>query len=476
MQHVEQFSRCLVWRGLCAAALASAVLVTADVAHAATERVLWSFSGGQDGGLPNWSTPIPGPGGVFYGTTSSGGTNNGGVVYQVSPPSGGVGPWTETVLHNFACGGTDGCLPFSTLVMDSSGTLYGATINGGGAPNAGVVFSLTPPAGGSGPWTETILYSFAGGADGAQPYGKIARDAAGQLYGATYLGGVTGNQGGASGNGTVFRLTPPAGGTGPWTHTVLYSFTGTGGGSVDGSAPTSGVNLAKDGALYGVTEYGGVLGITTGCTWVQGCGTVFRLKSSKGGTVWTKSTLFEFGQTPQSGSIPYAAPLLLSDGTLVGATGTGGANTIEELNGGVLYQLSPPAGGSGQWTETVLKTMDQGPDFLEYPLGDLTIDAAGAVYGAALSGGPVAGPDDLTTNGGGIFKLSPPAGGTGPWTYTAVHTFTADTGDFCRTGCYPYGGVSVSKSGVLTGTTTGGGTHPPSKGKVGPGVVFQIRQ
>ncbi len=463
------------WRAACAGLLAGAALLTAGAAHATgNERVLWSFSGGADGGLPNWSSPIPGPGGVFYGTTLLGGASNVGVVYQLTPPAGGVGPWTEIVLHSFSCGISDGCYPYGTLLLDGSGALYGIT-DSGGAANVGAVYKLTPPAGGSGPWTESIVYAFAGGADGATPYGRLVRDNAGNLYGTTYQGGIAGNQGGAAGNGTVYKLTPSGGGAGAWAHQVLYAFQGSGSGLQDGSGPTTGVALGKGGVIYGTTGAGGVLGISAGCPWQVGCGTAFVLTPSKGGTVWTESIMHAFGQSPEDGATPYSSPIVSASGAVFGVTGFGGADNRGYINRGVIYELTPTAGGAGPWTYTVLKTMTQSPDYLEAPLGDLVTDSSGALYGAALTGGPV-GVDGLVTNGGGIFKIAPPAGGVGAWTYTALHTFSADSGDFCRSGCYPYSGVSVSKSGIVTGTTTGGGSHPPGTGQVGPGVVFQIKQ
>lgn len=468
-------------RGLSAAIMLAALpAIPFHAANAApTERVLHSFTGGSDGGSPIETTPVAGPGGVFYGTTFYDGSGpNGGVVYQLAPPAGGAGPWIYSVLYSFACGATDGCRPRGGLLLDKSGTLYGTTAFGG-AFNSGTVYSLTPPAGGTGPWTEKLLYSFTGGADGSTPEGALTHDASGALYGTTIWGGVTGTQWGAYGNGVVFKLAPPAGGTGPWTETVLYAFKGTDGSSHDGSAPGSGVRFGKGGVLYGVTVNGGTLPPAAGCVWQYGCGTAFKLTPSKGGTVWTEQVLFEFGQTLAAGAVPLSAPIVSPSGVLYGSTSEGGVvtsgDTLGTLAGGTIYQLSPPGGGTGPWTETVLQTLGDDPDYLLSPQGDLSVDASGALYGAAYDGGPydVA---NLSTHGGGVFKVSPPTGGGSTWTLTVLHNFTADTGDFCRTGCYPWGGVAVSPSGVVTGTTVAGGSVHAPPGNVGVGTVFQIKQ
>src|SRR5580698_9666351 len=154
----------------------------------------------------------------------------------------------EVVIHTFA-GGTDGAQPNSALTLGSSGLLYGTTVAGG----CGTAFQLS----GSGTtWAETVLYAFQGGADGEEPFNAaMALGADGSLYGETLFGG-------ASGDGTVFRLSPPSGG-GSWTETILYSFQG----GTDGAVPESNILLSADGTLYGTTYQGG-----TGCS-DTGCGT-----------------------------------------------------------------------------------------------------------------------------------------------------------------------------------------------------------
>jgi len=191
---------------------------------------------------------------------------------KLTPPAKGQAPWEETVLHSFT-GGSDGANPQANLIADNQGALYGTTVSGGMASgslgNAGTVFKLTPPAKGQAAWKETVLYSFTGGSDGLNPYAGLIADNHGALYGTTGLGG-NGNA------GTVFKLTPPAKGQAPWKETVLYLFCSQGGCS-DGAEPIAGLIADNQSALYGTTLIGG-----------NGhAGTVFKLTPpAKGQAAW----------------------------------------------------------------------------------------------------------------------------------------------------------------------------------------------
>jgi len=173
---------------------------------------------------------------------------------------------TETVLYRFMPG-TDGEFPSASLIMDKSGILYGTTTEGGHGPLPGTVFKLTPPAKGKSAWTEKLLYTFGNHVgDGVHPYAGLIADDAGVLYGTT-------EQGGISGHGAVFRLTPPGPGKTAWTEKPHYSFKG----KPDGDAPVAGLTIGADGALYGTTQYGG-----------SGFGTAFRLTPPAAGqTRWS---------------------------------------------------------------------------------------------------------------------------------------------------------------------------------------------
>lgn len=166
-----------------------------------TESVLYSFNG-ADGWSPA-SSLIFDQEGNLYGTTEQGGVYNAGIVFQLTPGSGGV--WTETVLHNFIGVNGDGAFPASNLIFDSSGNLYGTTvvggINGGGCGGlgCGIAFELMPSSGGH--WKERVLRRFTGGLDGGQPYAGFVLHSAGNLYATT-------SRGGAADQGTVFEITP----------------------------------------------------------------------------------------------------------------------------------------------------------------------------------------------------------------------------------------------------------------------------
>ena len=162
-----------------------------------TETVLYVFTGGSDGGLPQAGLVID-PSGNFYGTTLWGGIHCSvcGTVFEVSPGSGGT--WTETVPHSFGGFASDGTNPAASLVFDSAGNLYGTTV-GGGYYGHGTAFELSPAAGGR--WHESILHQFENGFDGQIPDSNLIFDSSGNLYGTTVGGGLFGD-------GTVFEIIP----------------------------------------------------------------------------------------------------------------------------------------------------------------------------------------------------------------------------------------------------------------------------
>ena len=220
-----------------------------------TETVLYNFRTTPDGWWP-YTGVILDPAGNLYGTTYAGGTHNNGTVYELSPSASG---WTETILHSFGAFGGDGRLSFSTLARDNAGNLYGGT-NMGGAFNLGTIFSLSPS---NGSWTESVLNSFDYTySDGEPKYGSLIMDAAGNLYGTTP--GQGGSPGAEQYFGNAFMMTPSSGG---WTYINLHTFTC----GADGGEPFSTPIMDSEGNLYGTSSIGG-----EGC-FENGYGTVWEI-------------------------------------------------------------------------------------------------------------------------------------------------------------------------------------------------------
>lgn len=197
------------------------------------EQPLYAFTGSPDGANP-FAGLIFDNAGNLYGTTTAGGLNGNGTVFELSPSGSG---WTEQVLYSFQ-GGSDGSYPTGGLVFDQSGNLYGST-NKGGSGGGGTVFKLTP-AGGS--WSYSLINSFTG-ASGCGPFANLNFDGAGNLYGTTLCDG-------ANNAGNVFELTPSGG---SWTYSSLHDFTG----GSDGGYPRSNVTFDTAGNLYGTASRGG---------------------------------------------------------------------------------------------------------------------------------------------------------------------------------------------------------------------------
>jgi uncharacterized repeat protein (TIGR03803 family) len=296
------------------------------------------FTGGSDGGVP-YAGLIFDAGGNLYGTTSGGGSSTYGVVFELSPPSGGSSPWNETVLYAFT-GVDDGESPLASLIFDSKGNLYGIAF--GGKAGYGVAFELTPPSGGSGPWNEAVLYTFHSRSDGAYPYAGLIFDSKGNLYGTTSNGGDTSgsNCKATRGCGVVFELSPPTGGSGMWTETTPYSFTG----GSDGGYPDAGLIFDSKGNLYGTTGQGGNLS-GSNCSGSSGCGVVFELSPPTGGTgSWTESVLYTFNGGGD-GADPSAGLIFDAKGNFYGTAYSGGDMSGSNCSGtggcGVVFELSP---------------------------------------------------------------------------------------------------------------------------------------
>ena len=342
--------------------------------------------GGTDGSLPSAGV-IRDAEGNLYGTAPSGGTDGVGVVYEL----GGTGQFT--VLNSFEGAGT-GANPYSGVIRDAAGNLYGTTYYGGTASD-GVVYKLDSTG------KETLLYKFGGGADGANPYGGVIADSTGNLYGTT-------SHGGAGNAGVVYELNPEG------QETVLYSFTGEAGGAY----PYSGVIRDSAGNLYGTTQSGGA----------ANAGVVYKVDSEGNETV-----LYSF-TGGADGGYPDAGVIRDSGGNLFGTTVNGGAS-----NAGVVYKLAA-AGG-----EVVLYSFTGGSDG-GYPRAGVIGDSAGNLYGTA-GGGIINNPSCSVSLGCGVvYKLD----ATG--LETVLCSFTGPDGGVA------YAGVIRDSAGDLFGTTYSGGT------------------
>ncbi len=216
----------------------------------AIENVLYSFGNSPDGANPVGNLIFDNAGNL-YGVTEKGGLGVG-TVFELSPPA-FSGAWTEKVLYSFHSQTGDGAFPMAGLVFDEVGNLYGTTSGGDTCNTANTVFELTPPSQAGGAWSQTVLYTFPSDASqGCVPLAPVLFDAAGNLYGTTYLGGKFHQV------GTIFELSPPAIQGQPWTQTVLFNFNGTG-----GRFPQAGLTMAANGVLFGTASSGGANGLGT---------------------------------------------------------------------------------------------------------------------------------------------------------------------------------------------------------------------
>jgi uncharacterized repeat protein (TIGR03803 family) len=323
---------------------------------------LYSFcaqTGCPDGKWPVTSL-VQATDGNFYGTTSLGGANNWGTVFEITPEG------ELTILHSFT--GPDGAGP-SALIQVSNGNFYGATGGGGNidacptGPGCGTVFEITPEG------TLTTLHSF-NLADGAGP-GPLIQASDGNFYGTTSGGGTSDACPGYPGCGTVFEIT--AGGN----LTTLYTFHGD-----DGWLPGGGLVQATDGNFYGTTAWGGATNL----------GTVFEI--TPGGEL---TTLHSFDLT--DGSMPSAAMVQATDGNLYGTTVGGGPNAVlGTMNGGdgTLFEITP--GGD----LTTLHDFNGTDGAVGY--GGLVQATDGNFYGTTILGGT--GPNCGLGGCGTVLSLS----------------------------------------------------------------------
>ena len=350
--------------------------------------------------------------GALYGTTINGGDSRCfhgcGTVFKLTPSG---SRYRESILYAFH-GTPDGFTPYSGLIADNTGALYGTTLNGG-TYDWGTVFKLTPTMHG---YVETILYSFQGDPNGSDPFGSLFEDSSGALYGTTFdFGPVI--------FGNVFKLTPHDGG---YSFNIIHSFNGS-----DGAYPDGALIADADGALYGTAEGGGP---------GPGSGTVFKLTPNGNGYDFTLLYTFSGGL---DGATPRSALLADNSGALYGTTEFGGA-----AGKGTVFKLTPTVSG---YSESVLHSFTGGSDG-HHPVAALIGDGTGTLYG--------------TTEGiynaerfGTAFKLTPSGKG---YDYRVLHLFEGGTD-----GAIVDAALIEDGSGRLYGTTDAGGT-------VGLGTVYRL--
>jgi uncharacterized repeat protein (TIGR03803 family) len=363
-----------------------------------TYRVLYNFKGRPDGENPH--VRLINLNGILYGTTTIGGTQDGGTVFLLTTSG------TETVLYSFEGGKGDGAAPAAGLI-NVKDTLYGTT-TGGGTTNFGTVFAITTSG------TETILHSFGGSGDGTYPRDGLT-NVNGTLYGTTEQGGT--NCSSSGGCGTIFAITTSG------KETVLHSFAGD---PKDGAWPYAGLLNVK-GILYGTTSVGGK----------YGDGTVFSFTPSGKETVLYS---FKGGGPSGGGANPYAA-LLNVKGTLYGTTDGGGATFL-----GTVFAITT----SGK--ERLLYSFKGGTGDGGGPIAGL-INVKSTLYGTTSGGGGSPNNGVVFGNTGTVFAI------TTSGKETVLHRFGGPPGD----GAVPYASL-LNVKGTLYGTTYYGGSRSGGSG------------
>lgn len=351
---------------------------------------------GGDGTNPQ-SALVEDAGGAWYGTTEAGGVNGYGTVFKMNSDGSGY-----SSLYSFGETNGDGNYPQAGTILGSDGALYGTTFQGG-TNGQGTVFRIS--TNGSG---YSILHHFGGGSDGRNPQAALIQGADGSLYGTTA-------QGGANGQGTVFKIS--SNGT---AYQTLYSFSGS---PCDGGNPQAALLQGQDGRLYGTTAQGGS----------NYEGTVFSLKTNGG----AYAVLYHFDSGPGDGSQPQAALVQDSNTVLYGTTYYGGIN-----GRGTLFSMN--ADGSGY---TVLYSFGNAPGDGSNPEGAI-LGANGALFGTTYSGG---------TSNGTAFTMN--TDGTG---YSILYSFTGGAD-----GAHPQAALAQGSDGGFYGTTPGGGD-------MGFGALFKV--
>jgi hypothetical protein len=378
---------------------------------------IYSFPSTDPGCRPGGNL-IADSAGNFYGTGDE-------TAYELSRPVAPSKVWTEAALYTIPYSYFTPSYFQGGVVSDAAGNLYG--IGTGGAPPAlGVVFELSPPAAGSGAWTETILHTFQGGLDdGANPSGGLVLDSAGNIYGVTAIGGSSEQeyQTCTSGCGVAYKLTPPATAGGEWTETILHRFL-----TKEGAiSPLGTLLFDAKGNLYGAAQ-----GQSGPHHFVGAAAYKLKAPATEDGS-WNLEVLSDIG--PMNGLTFH------NGGRLYGTTG-GGA-----YGNGSVFELVPSVVG-GAWTANVLYNFDSSSHPDAYgPSSTVSFDKAGNLYGTS-SGYCM---PNCVLGPGALYELTPPASEGAAWTETILHVFSNSD----EIGVPPTSGVFVAKDGILFGTTGG---------------------
>ncbi len=417
--------RTILRTGSCIAAM----LICASVARAQSGefKVIYTFTGGSDGGKPRSGLTLA-KGGVLYGTTWEDALDSPGTVFSLAPPVSRGGVWTLTTI--FELSQTNSWYePVGGLAIDRDGNLFGTT-QGGGSQGGGVAFSLTPPLSGGSSWADNLLYTFADSSVGWGPTSSLVFGLGGAIYGTDIE------------RSAVFTLVPPAASGGSWSAYPLHVF---GSSPDDGSNPGEGLVVGKDGTLYGVTRHGGAYGSDN-----YG-GTVYSVTPpAEAGGAWTELVLHSFGASGD-GNTPVSILAIGEGEVLYGTTAEGG---IEEGTGcGIVFSLTPPAVAGDSWAENILHTFTGGAEDGCGSAGGVTIGPGGVLYGATGGGG--------ASDNGIIYSLTPPAQSDGAWTFALLYSFTSSDGSSAATS------LAFGPGGALYGTAPEGGT--------GSGTVFAFK-
>jgi uncharacterized repeat protein (TIGR03803 family) len=395
-------------------------------ASAGTYQVLYDFcvAAGCLDGADATNTLLKDPSGRIFGTTGSGGADDGGVVFELAP---GAGGYTYSVLYSFCQDSScaDGALPSGGLIEDTAGNLYGVT-NQGGAHDLGDVFELTPGAGG---WSYQILYSFcsdANCADGEHPVGALTYSgaAAGSLYdGTSPLFGTT--QDGGNGSGTVYAMQP---GAGSWTLQTIFAPA-----SANGDYPKAGPTMDASGNLY----------VPFLNNFEPAAGGIFQLTQSDGS--WAAAVLYGYGNRKEN--------LVATGGVTIDSKGRiwGPGSAVNEkaskscrTDCGILYGVARKGKKyqvTNEYSFCATKACADG----SMPVANLVIDADSNVFGATQTGG-----DNRKHGSGTLFEFSTSG-------FDVLHTFCSQSG--CTDGARPMAAPIEDSSGNLFGTTVSGGAY-----------------